>query len=126
MTNKDIDEVIDNLNELISIIKENNNNDEINDNISNKMLESIEKSIELLLEKSKYSADNIKNVLYGYKTRYDGGFTRREIERILKVFPKVNKDKFNYGLSHTQASNINNELVVDKDDIEEILINSTE
>ena len=60
---------------------------------------------------------DIKETVYGYKTKYDKGFTSAEIKDLLTKFSKLKEEKFCEALGVHGAACINGETVTYHHDI---------
>ena len=61
---------------------------------------------------------NIKESVYGFKTKHEEGFVMGEIDELLKEFPGINRDKFDGALTGITCMMIDDEMVIYHCDIE--------
>jgi hypothetical protein len=64
---------------------------------------------------------NIKEKVYGYKTKHKQGFVQLEINELLKDFPGINMEKFNDALRGNTCMVIKGEIIQYHCDIEKAL-----
>ena len=64
---------------------------------------------------------NIREKVYGFKTKNKEGFVKSEIDALLKDYPNINMDKFNSALMGITCMRINNETVIYHCDIDKAL-----
>ena len=60
----------------------------------------------------------IKNTAYSYPTKYKEGFTKSDIDGLLKEFPDINLEKFNDALRGITCIQIDGEMVIYHCDID--------
>lgn len=63
----------------------------------------------------------IKDVVYGFKTKNKEGFIQSEIYELLIRYPEINIDKFNDALSGISCLKIDGSVVIYHHDIEKAL-----
>jgi len=61
---------------------------------------------------------SVFDIVYKYPTKYREGFTKSEIEEVLKNFPNLNREFFNKALFGTTCMMIDNEIITYHCDIE--------
>ncbi len=66
--------------------------------------------------------ENIREKVYDFKTKSREGFTKSEIDTLLKDYPNINRDKFNSALGGITCTMVNNEIVIYHCDIEKALL----
>ena len=49
--------------------------------------------------KKKYTQQELRDLVYNYKTYSEHGFIQEEIEELIKLFPNFNRDKFNNAMN---------------------------
>jgi hypothetical protein len=64
---------------------------------------------------------NIREKVYGFKTKHKEGFVRSEIDTLLKDYPNINMDKFNEALFGITCMMKDNEMVIYHCDVEKAL-----
>lgn len=79
----------------------------------------VQKEIRLLLKLD--GTMNIKDKVKNFKTESDWGFTKEEIEELLKDFPNINREKFNDALGGITVMLINGKIRIYPCDIEKAL-----
>lgn len=60
---------------------------------------------------------NVTKIVSEFKTKYQQGFTREEIKKILEKFPNINMDKFNDALFCNTCMLIDDEIITYHSDI---------
>lgn len=65
---------------------------------------------------------DLKDIVYGFKTKNPEGFIQSEIYELLIGFPQVNMEKFNDALYGISCLKIGDNLVIYHHDIEKALI----
>ncbi len=65
--------------------------------------------------------ENIEKKVRSFKTIYKMGFTKSEIENLLKEFPGINMDKFNAALNFNTCMMEGDEIILYHCDIEKAL-----
>lgn len=61
---------------------------------------------------------DIKKFVEEYSTKHEIGFTKKEIDDVLKIFPNINKSKFNNALNGITCQVVDGETVIYHCDIE--------
>ena len=63
-------------------------------------------------KKKKYSYDDLKELVYSYKTDSKYGFTNSEMRELIDMFPNINMEKFNNAMmGNTCMSNERGEII---------------
>ena len=65
---------------------------------------------------------SVFDIVYNYPTKYREGFTKSEIEEVLKNFPNLNREFYNNALFGTTCMMIDNEMITYHCDIENAII----
>ena len=66
--------------------------------------------------------NSVFDIVYKYPTKNREGFTKSEIEEVLKNFPNLNREFFNNALFGTTCMMIDNEMITYHCDIENAII----
>lgn len=67
------------------------------------------------------NATEIHNNVYNYPTKHSEGFTKDEIDTLLKDYPGVNKDRFDNALCGIPCMVIDKEIIIYHCDVETAL-----
>lgn len=65
--------------------------------------------------------DEIKKLVYSYKTKYKEGFINDEMQDILKQFPDINMEKFNNAMQGNTCIAKGNQTIIFHCDVEKAI-----
>ena len=66
----------------------------------------------------------MKDIVYNFKTKYKEGFVNSELEELLKLFPKADKNKFIKSFVCNTCMVIDDEIIHYQEDVYYSLLNS--